>query len=296
MSGGVLATSVLCAVVSGHSRLTDKLGEAEARHAVERCLHRMERAVAGQKGRIGQSANSTLIAFFDSAEAAKLAAREMQQRVADLPPVSGIVLSIRVACHHGPLSDGPDGLLGNTVKTAVRIAESTRAGETGFSSEAVAQLPPIHREQMKSIDARSIVVSDGTIRLWIVDNDPTAGGAHDQSLTLAAEVRLWLRHRGKEVVLGPDRPTAILGRDSQADIVVLDSRASRTHGRIELRRDTFVLVDQSTNGTYVSFAEEAESQVRHNEIPLRGTGYISFGHSHESAGQEILEFRILDKD
>jgi predicted component of type VI protein secretion system len=38
--------------------------------------------------------------------------------------------------------------------------------------------------------------------------------------------------------------------------------ASRMHARIERRRDKFVLVDQSSNGTYVRIDGEPEIQLR----------------------------------
>jgi hypothetical protein len=62
--------------------------------------------------------------------------------------------------------------------------------------------------------------------------------------------------------------------------VVGDRKASRQHARIERRRSRFVLTDHSSNGTWVRFDGEAEEVVlQREEIMLRASGLIGFGHS-----------------
>lgn len=84
-------------------RLIEKLGETEASHAVERCLARMERAVLGCAGRIVKQLNGELLALFDRADEAAQAAIDMQVRVADLPPISGVKLAVRTAFSCGTI-------------------------------------------------------------------------------------------------------------------------------------------------------------------------------------------------
>lgn len=54
---------------------------------------------------------------------------------------------------------------------------------------------------------------------------------------------------------------------------------SRNHARIEKRRDQFVPVDQSTNGTYVMITGREEIALRRSEFVLYGQGVIAFGDS-----------------
>ncbi len=76
------------------------------------------------------------------------------------------------------------------------------------------------------------------------------------------------------------------------DIAIRDGSASRNHGKIERRRDKFVLADISTNGTYVTFQGEAEFLLKREEIILRNRGRIVFGHAWRSAADETLEFVV----
>ena len=64
-----------------------------------------------------------------------------------------------------------------------------------------------------------------------------------------------------------------LGRADENDIVVNGNLISRLHARIEAERNRFVLVDQSTNGTFVTSQEGGESFVRRDSHTLQGAGF-----------------------
>jgi predicted component of type VI protein secretion system len=89
-------------------------------------------------------------------------------------------------------------------------------------------------------------------------------------------------------------PTLSIGRDLANDVVLGDRKASRMHARIERRRDKFVLIDHSSNGTYVTVDSESEIALRREELVLRNRGRISFGHAYQDDPTEILSFSCLD--
>ncbi|HEX6734099.1 MAG TPA: adenylate/guanylate cyclase domain-containing protein, partial [Azonexus sp.] len=111
---------VMFADVSGSAGLFERLGDTEAMHAVERCLKRMKRSIDGYRGRTIQIVGDELLAVFESAEDACQAAIDMQQRIADLPPVSGLKLTIRIGLHAGPVTEEGDKLSGEVVTNAAR--------------------------------------------------------------------------------------------------------------------------------------------------------------------------------
>lgn len=290
--------AVLFADVSGSSRLYERLGDAEALRAVERCLNRMERAVAAHKGRVIKNIGDETMAVFDAVEGATLAAVEMQQRIDDLPPVSGVKLAIRVGIHSGPVLEENNDVFGDTVNTAARVVALAKAGQILVSGEVATGLSPAQGALAREIDTLAVKGRREGVRvfemIWQGGADLTMKSASLAPVAPAAGARLRLRHGGAEVILGPERPTALLGRDAHCDIVIRDGRASRNHGRIERRRDKYVLVDQSTNGTYVTPQGEPEFVLKREEAILRGRGRIAFGHSHRDAEPEALEFELLD--
>ena len=288
---------VLFANIAGSDRLQDRLGDTEALRASERCLNRMERGIAAHKGgRLLKMADHGLVAAFETAEAGVLAAVDMHQRVDALPPVSGSSLAIQVGLHLGDMQEEAGQMGGEAVNVAARLVNLARAGQTLVTAEMVAALPESMQAQLREFEGLP-KAGDNPVRLfevlWERGESLTLPSPIPVAPIFQAETRLRLRHGTRETILGADRPTATLGRDSHADIVTRDSRASRTHGRIERRRDKFVLVDQSTNGTYVTFEGEAEFALKREEVVLRGRGSISFGHTNDMEGVERLEFEVL---
>lgn len=296
MSTETRRISVLFAEICGTSRLYEKLGNTEALRAVERCLHRMERAAEAAKGRIVKTVGDGLMVAFDSAEAATHAAGEIQLRVDALPPVSGISLAIRIGFHHGDVIEENSDVFGDTVNVASRLASLAKAGQVLTTAETAALLPDELRERTRPIEALTVKGKDEIVNVWEVlwnrgNEDPTM--RFSALAPTSRETRLHLRHGGAELWLAANRPNAVFGRDPNADLITRDSRASRNHGRIEQRRDKFVLIDESTNGTYVKFQGEPELLVRREEIILRGRGRIAFGHSTEEAIEDPIDFEVV---
>jgi class 3 adenylate cyclase len=296
MSTETRAISVLFADICGSSRLYEKLGDTEALRALERCLHRMERAAEAAKGRIIKTVGDELMVAFDSAEAATQAAGEIQQRVDALPPVSGVSLAIRIGFHHGDVIEENNDVFGDSVNIASRLASLAKAGQVLTTAETVALMPDELRERTRPIEALTVKGKDNDVDVWEV-----LWNRGDEDLTMrfsaqppaVKDTRLHLRHGEDELWLAASRPNASFGRDPNADLITRDSRASRSHGRIERRRDKYVLIDESTNGTYVKFQGEPELVLRREEVILRGRGHIAFGHSTDDDGDGRIEFEVV---
>jgi len=289
---------VLFADVAGSTRLYERLGDAEALHAVERCLNRVERVITAYKGRVIKTIGDEIMAVFDSAEDGMQAACDMQQRVEDLPPISGVKLSIRVGFHFGPAIEDKNDVFGDTVNVAARMTALAKGGQIITTGEAIAQLPLLLRESSREIDAIAIKGKSEAMHvcevLWQEGEDLTMkSGTSIATAPPPPPLRLRLRHDNKEITLDAAHPAVTFGRDLGCDVVIRDPRASRSHGRVELRRDKFMLVDQSTNGTFVTFQGEAEFVLKREETFLRNRGRIVFGHPWVDKKTEVLEFELL---
>ena len=295
MSDGTRRLGLLVARISGTAQL-DRLGDAEAHHAVERRLHRIERAGAAFRGRVLDTFDDQIAIAFDSAEAAFHAACEMQQRIATLPPVSGVTLAICVGFNLGLAIDREGDSRAGAVDIVARLAGHAKAGQTLTNAETIAALPETlrtHASMLRDAPPRDESLGDIYEVVWAHVDASRALRAAGAAQAKRGALRLRLRLGDQEMVLGPRQPTATLGRDANADIITMDNRASRTHGRIEFRRDKYVLIDQSTNGTYLTFAGESEIVLKREEAILTGRGHVCFGHASTDADAELLSFEVL---
>jgi class 3 adenylate cyclase len=299
MSGRERDLSVLFADVSGSTRLYEKLGDTEALRAVDRCLKRLERAVEGFRGRIVKNIGDEVMAVFERADDAFQAAIEMQQRISDLPPVSGVKLAIRVGFQHGPVIEEGGDVFGDSVNTAARLAGLAKAGQVLISGQTQVLLSPLLQQSTRDLDQMSVKGKAEELHVFEVIWQET------EELTMKAEsirpaavkgghgTRLRVRYVGKEIMLDDKKSSMNMGRDAECEVAVRDRRASRNHAKIERRGEKFVLSDQSTNGTFVTFANEPELFLRREEVVLRGSGMICFAASATSPEADCAEFEHI---
>lgn len=299
MSSPERELSVLFADVSGSTRLYEKLGDTEALYAVDRCIKRMERAVESFHGRVVKTIGDEVMAVFDSADEAFQAATEMQQRITDLPPISGVKLAIRLGFQHGSVLEEKGDYFGDTVNTAARLAGLAKPGQALTSGETVARLPELLQMSTRDLEQMSVKGKAEGLHvfevLWQETDELTmkAPSLRSAAGAVASVSRLCIRYHGDVIVLDDQRPSVSLGRDGTADLVIRDRRASRNHGKIERRGDKFVLSDISTNGTYIGFAGEPEFFLRREEVVLRGSGKIAFAASATSENADVADFEHL---
>jgi hypothetical protein len=286
----MLAT--LFADIVGSTRLYEQFGDQAAHAAVERCLDQLKQATAEFGGRTIKTIGDEIMAVFPDAERACLAATEMQWRVEELPPIEDERIEIRVAFHYGSAVERDGDVFGDSVNVAARLAELAKPRQILTSGQAVDTAP----EQ----------VAAGARRLWPipvrgrsepVDLYEVLWDTSDATVTMSAQfpasrtpVRLRLMYRGRVVVVDAQRPEATIGRDAENDLVVDARNASRVHARVEWRHDKFVLVDISTNGTFVAAEDGSETRLRREQAILNGDGTISFGQSHRIGPRNCVEY------
>ncbi|RIX48255.1 MAG: adenylate/guanylate cyclase domain-containing protein [Rhodocyclales bacterium GT-UBC] len=287
---------VMFADVSGSARLFERLGDTEAMHAVERCLKRMNRSIDGYRGHTVQIVGDELLAAFESAEDACQASIDMQQRIADLPPVSGLKLTIRIGLHVGLVTEESDGQLsGEVITTAARIVGTARRDQILASSHLIGELPKSGSVNFREMpDLEAVRQNDEQLKLFLIEwVSQSVIDAAPSAPSIQPPRRLCVRYRGKAHLLDDKTPVLTLGRDLGNKLQVEDRKASRLHARIERRSDGYYLVDTSTNGTFVCFTGKQEIMIRRHEILLEGNGGICFGTSRNDPTAEIADFEHL---
>ncbi len=287
--------AVLFADVSGSTRLYESLGDAEALATIGRCVALMSTVCVGHGGRVVKTIGDEVMAVFPSADAAAQAAVEMQARISEHPPVGGSRLAIRVGFHLGPAIETNGDVFGDSVNVAARMAALAKREQVILSSHTADALAPWLRARVREMDTLSVKGKSQDIGIFELiwqdsDEDLTAVATRWKPLP----ARIVLRHGTKVLVLDESATTVTVGRDAGSDIVIADRKASRLHARIERRRDKFVVIDQSSNGTYVTVDGEPEIMLRREELTLRGRGHVTFGHPYMDDPTEFLGFSCVD--
>lgn len=308
--------SILIAEVAGDGPLFGKIGAMETNRAVERCRNRAERSIESNDGTLVKTEGRQIVAQFQRCENAVLAAFDMRTRVSQLPPVSGVSLSVRIALHISA-SDAQGNVPAAALDLAKLIAKNTPIDQVLVTTEVVAALPDTLQPHLDRESAPVVAGYDlplyqfkqGTAATPLREAfSPTATSIalhsvlsdsveqHPAPATPVASAvpraSLMLRHENHNFTVSDLRPVLLAGREDGNDLVIADKRASRHHSRVEWRQTRFVLIDTSTNGTYL--VDEAGNEVilRRSEADMPARGRIGFGYSPLEAGAEVVFFDI----
>jgi adenylate cyclase len=286
--------AILFADVAGSTKLYETLGDVEALATIGRCLHVMKTVCDEHGGRVVKTIGDEAMAVFPLPANAAYAAIAMQTQISAMRTSAGAPLAIHVGFHFGPVIDENADVFGDAVNVAARLSSLAKAGQTLASAETVEALSPALRSRTRDHDAHTVRGKLADIQtfelIWQESEEELTALS---TRPAARPVGLKLTHGARELDLDQNSPPITLGRDAQNDVVIMDRKASRLHARIERRRDKFVIVDVSSNGTYCTMDGESEIILRREELILRGSGRLSFGHPSEDNMGEGVEYICL---
>jgi len=289
--------AVLFADVVGSTELYEALGDIKARDTIAHCLDAMKTATEQHSGRVIKTIGDEVMSTFPTADDALNAAREMQINISRGPLASaeGVPLAIRVGCDFGPVVPDERDIFGSTVHTANRMTSQAKASQIVTTSDMVEHLSAEWRASVRQIDLAHVKGKSGEIALYevlwqkddITSMLPTISWGDEQR---KPTTRMRLRYQGDEVTVDAGHPLVRIGRSEDNELVIKGNLISRLHCRVEISRDRFSLVDQSTNGTFVITRQGEELFVRRDSIQLSGEGVIGLGRVVQAGSAQAIHF------
>jgi len=85
-----------------------------------------------------------------------------------------------------------------------------------------------------------------------------------------------------------------MGRADENDVTIKGNLISRVHARVELNKNRFVIVDESTNGTFVQRDDGEEIYVRRDSAQLTGSGLIGLGRVAARGTPLAVEYSFIE--
>jgi adenylate cyclase len=284
--------AVLFVDISGSTRLYEALGDAEALQQINGCLRLLLDATDQHGGQLVKHTGDGLMCKFGDADSALRAAEAMQTTVLEMC-ASGLKLGVRVGCHYGEVIESDGDLFGDAVNVAARMAEVAEVGEIIATEMLVERLSAPLRKNVRRLDPVSVrgkreavpilqYVWEGWDGLTTIATAQAAG--HHALLGIVFD--------GQQSFFdGRDGTVLVLGRDTACGVTVANREASRRHATIERRGDKFMLIDHSSNGTYVAY-DDAEICLKREELILPRRGRIALGQSTSDESVRWVAFFV----
>ncbi len=293
--------AILFADVVGSTQLYEALGDEVARETVQTCVDAMKQSTEKFGGSVIKTMGDEVMATFPSADDAMNAATQMQKAITNKPAMGtdDIRVAIRIGCHFGHVVVEDRDIFGAAVHTANRMTSQAKAGQIITTAVTVEQLSGDWQSLVRQIGVTTLRGQSDEVALYEVLWQP------EDATNVLPEIdwkkdkpkvgQLTLRFRGREFVMQDGGTKGVtLGRGDDNDLTVKGNLISRLHARIELNRSRFVLIDESTNGTFILREDGEEIYVRRDSAQLSGSGVIGLGRVATPGTPLAIEFNCKD--
>jgi hypothetical protein len=274
------------------SKLYAAAGPTRALLAIQQCILLLEQAAWESGATFVKATGDALTALFPAPAAAADAASAMQIAADRLPMIGDTKLGVRIAFQSGPVVVRNGDVLGDTVRMTSELIEAAQHEQIITSRDTAVALGHSYKNRMRSLrppQAVNAISSLGFCEyVWRVSEDTTRLGVSVANRARTEKLRL--KYGITEVIARGEHNPVSLGRDFECGLIILDDLASRRHATIEQRAGDFVLLDHSTNGTYVTEEDRPEVHLRHGHVVLRKHGWLAFGRSRANTDQVVEYF------
>jgi len=284
--------------VSGSSRLYKEIGNELAKAIVDEAIQFMTALTIVNDGRVVKTMGDEIMARFDTADQACETAIAIQQRCIKESQLNG--LAIRIGISFGEVLVTHNDVFGDTVNDAACVAHIARAGQIVLTQSVVEFVNNALLQGCQMFDRISIKGDSCDTAIYRLHWESSRQNHRATQLMPIQEVEhidnegvLIITTHDRVFKLQADHLPFLIGRDSEKNHLAIDHElASRDHCRIEFRRGKFVLLDHSTNGTFVASPDQADIYLRREELPLQGSGEIGIGQPTRRAGSWLIRFQV----
>lgn len=285
--------------VCGSTKLFETLGDVKAREIVSATIDLMMQAVGKYQGVMIKTIGDEIMCTFDNPVSATLAASEMHKSILNDSNLSYFNIKVKIGLQHGEvlLEDGD--VYGDAVNVAARMVSLSKADQIITTRQVRDELPGELRAKTRSYGKLNVKGKQEQMEvieiIWEEDTSdltmlPTQMLDKDQ---MGEAASLTLRYNDIKIEMNAEKPNLVLGRDTANDLAVDLELVSRKHANIELRQGKFVLIDKSTNGTYVITSNGQKFFIHREEMALYGRGIISLGKDINANTTEMIYYKCV---
>ena len=294
-----LEVAIVFADVVGSTQLYDEFGDTKASETVAVCLDVMKDATHQFDGTVIKTIGDEVMSTFASVDEAMSAAVMMQAQITLQSKKEGsIPVSIRIGCHYGPVVQEQNDIFGAAVHTANRMTSQAKARQIVLSGESVDQLGADLKKQTRQIDVASVRGRIDEVALyeylWNPEEATSMLPTIEWENRIRKASRLVLSFRDLTVEVNDQNKHVNIGRADDNDLVVKGNLISRIHAKVELRRGKFVLIDQSTNGTFLQNLQGEELFVRRDSTEVIGEGTIGLGRAEQPGSSLAIHYKTME--
>ncbi len=299
-------STVVFADLFGSTGVFESLGNVKATEAVTQATNWVAEKITANGGKVVKLLGDGVLATFKKSPEAIAAVVDIQRshqlRLSSLPPQ--LYMPLRIGVVRGDVILVDDDCYGDAVNTASRLSELTGPHQIWVNDKAIENSPKLNDVHFRFLGPIAIRGRSEPCNVYQIEwqEDENSDYFTVQAPANPATERADLDALGGQISLSFNEHHQAfqafelpihIGRFRQVDFVVNDPRVSRTHASIVWRNGSFVLVDESSYGSWVRFAGSgADLMLRRDECVLHGQGQIAMGSSFNDPNAPIVTFEV----
>ena len=241
------------------------------------CLSLLKELVRENEGTIIKTIGDAVMCTFMTPNHAAETARQMHEEISFDPNMVQANIHLRIGFHHGEVICEPEDVFGEPVNVAARMVELAKSDQIITNRETIKLMKRPLKRRARIVDRIRVRGKDDVVEIheliWGKPEQMTMSNSITEemiaSLTSEKDL-LQIRHRQQRILVDHERPILTMGRGVANHLVINDPLVSRMHARIELQRNRFMLIDQSTNGTFLKPAGRRNPVASTGCHPIRG--------------------------
>lgn len=265
--------------VAGSTKLYEQLGDVRANSVISEVIRLMIDAITSNSGTVIKTIGDEVMCRFSHPDDCAKSAIQIQESL-ELGMIQSVFVAVRIGFHTGTALLQDDGdIFGDTVNIAARMAGIAKGRQIVLTKSSAELLT--NNLQLKARDFDKVAVKGKSEPLAISElvweNTGVTKMVSIVGLLSQFTKKIVLSCNGKDFSTDTGGKDIQIGRSPDCDIIVDTEFVSRLHAKITVKRGNFVLMDQSTNGTYVRSNDGNTNYLRRDEAILLNSGIICLG-------------------
>lgn len=284
--------AIMFADIVGSTQLYEKLGDSVATDCINQCVQKMADIAQSNEGVIVKTVGDEIMCRFDTADNAVIAAVNLHERFSREPIEKlNLTISLRIGIQYGQTIERGDDVFGDAVNVASRMTNIAIANQIITTEDTVAHLSPVWANKTRLYDRIEVKGKHDRIVIHeVIWEDRNITMIRNSTASMVINQSLNLIYQGVTKTIQQDSQAFVLGRSPENNLVIEAPLVSRVHAYCVYRRGKFILIDQSTNGTYVKSGDGREIYLRREEVPLVGRGVIGLGETASRDNGQIVQY------
>jgi class 3 adenylate cyclase len=286
--------AICFADICDSTALFEEHGDDKARDIVGRVLGLISDVIVEYNGTVVKTIGDEVMGTFSEVVAATSAVTQFPQAVQRDERLAALGIEIRVGMCYGSVVQEDDGdVYGDAVNTASRLVDWARPEQVVTTAETLDPLPDFFESRTRNLGSTTLRGKDKPVEIVELlgeqsgSNLTVVEGGPEPSTERKRNV---LSLRYEDETLTVEEGPLMIGRGTKSDLQISDSRVSRMHAVIERQRDSFMITDSSTNGTYVQIGDEEVMFLHREQLRLHGSGHLSLGRHVDAEEAKLLRF------